>query len=301
MTLPEYAGEAPVPLRCGGATVAEYVVVPAVDRVRGSRPFLHPVRTLTGTVVTDALPEDHRHHLGVSVALQDVNGSNLWGGRTYVRGTGYTWLDDHGRIEHTGWTEPPAPGRLAETLRWYAHDGKPLLDERRLIVATELPGHDAWVLTFEYTLDSPHGTVKLGSPATNGRPGPSGYGGFFWRLAGIDGPPLEVLMSESTVDEADPEEAVNASQGAWVAARRDEYTLMFTGLGRGDHWFVRAAEYPGVCAALAFTRPRRLAPGSQLRRQLRVVIADGGRTRRDIEALTSAARNLPTSRPKRPV
>jgi hypothetical protein len=297
--VPEYAGEAPVPLYCGDTLVAEYVLMPTVDSVRGSRPFLHPVRTLHGTVVTDVLPEDHRHHLGVSVAMQDVNGSNLWGGRTYVRGSGYTWLDDHGRIEHTGWVSPPERERLAHTLRWYGHDGAPLLDEQRLIVATELAGRDAWALTFEYILDSPHGTVTLGSPATNGRPGKAGYGGFFWRASGVDGPPPALLRQDSPSDDADDEESVNGAGTGWVALRRDAYTLVFSGLGRGDHWFVRAAEYPGVCAALAFTRPRRLAPGGALLRRLRIVVADGGRTRREIETLTSAARNLPTSRPKR--
>nr|BFE71341.1 hypothetical protein GCM10020092_046420 [Actinoplanes digitatis] len=53
--------------------------------------------------MTDALPEDHRWHLGVSVAMQDADGVNLWGGRTYVRGQGYTWLEDHGRIAHVEW------------------------------------------------------------------------------------------------------------------------------------------------------------------------------------------------------
>ena len=81
----------------GGTEVAEYVLDPALDARHGPRPYLHPVRTLGGTVVTDALPADHVWHLGASLAVQDVNGSNLWGGRTYVRDVGYTWRDDHGR------------------------------------------------------------------------------------------------------------------------------------------------------------------------------------------------------------
>ncbi|AVT37683.1 PmoA family protein [Plantactinospora sp. BB1] len=107
-------GEDPtgVRLRVHGETVARYVLDdPHVDLRWGRRPYLHPVRTLGGVVVTDTLPEDHRWHLGVSVAMQDVSGTNLWGGRTYVRDAGYTWLDDHGRIVHDRWLpDPPAPG-----------------------------------------------------------------------------------------------------------------------------------------------------------------------------------------------
>ena len=63
------------------------------------RPYLHPVSTLAGTVVTDHLPEDHVWHLGAGVAIQDVDGVNFWGGRTYTRDAGaYVWRKDHGRI-----------------------------------------------------------------------------------------------------------------------------------------------------------------------------------------------------------
>ncbi len=53
-------------------------------------------------MVTDAHPADHDWHLGIGVAVQDVDGWNLWGGRTYVRDQGYQWLGDHGRIDHVG-------------------------------------------------------------------------------------------------------------------------------------------------------------------------------------------------------
>ncbi len=67
------------------------------------RPYLHPVRTLAGTVVTDHQPLDHVWHLGVGVALQDVDGVNFWGGRTYTRAAGeYVWRPDHGSIVRTG-------------------------------------------------------------------------------------------------------------------------------------------------------------------------------------------------------
>ena len=259
-----------VALRVGEWLVAEYVVEPDVDPRLSPRPYLHPVRTLSGVVVSDALPGDHPHHLGVSVAVQDVAKTNLWGGKTYVRGTGYTWLDDHGRMVHAGF-EKRSDHRLVQRLRWCDPADEVLLDERRELTARPLAGRDdAWVLGLSFTLTAPAGRdIELGSPATNGRPGGSGYGGFFWRAPASAVPPD--VFSEA----ADGEESVNGSTERWVALTTDEYGLVFTGLADGDHWFVRAADYPGVCAALAYLRPRVIHAGRSLARHHAVVVVDG--------------------------
>ncbi|MEE6263569.1 DUF6807 domain-containing protein [Plantactinospora sonchi] len=278
-------------LRVRDETVAGYVVEPEIDPRWGPRPYLHPVRTLAGVTVTDTLPEDHRWHLGVSVALQDVSGTNLWGGRTYVRGTGYTWRDDHGRIDHDAWLpDGPPPAEVtgfAERLLWSDPSGGTLLTEERTVRAAELPGRaDAWLLDFGYTLTAPADRdVVLGSPATNGRPGGAGYGGFFWRAA-----PGEASTFTAS---AEGEEAVNGSTDPWVAlvgrsAEGAAYTLVFTGLGDGDHWFVRTGIYPGVCVALAWQRTRPLAAGTALRRRHRIVVADGALTRDDVPLVLPA-------------
>jgi hypothetical protein len=275
----------PALLRVGGRAVAEYVVSPRVDTRLGPRPYLHPVRTLRGTVVTDVLPGDHPHHLGVSMAMQDVNGVNLWGGRTYVRGEGYRWLDNHGQIVHAGWSDC-REDRAADWLRWCAPDGRALLDEvRQMRAAPHAADPSAWVLDVRYTLtNSAGGAVFLGSPATNGRPDKAGYGGFFWRAA-----PGRTRVFDPTTD---VEEEVNGSTAEWVAlvgaGPGAAYTLVFTGLGEGDHWFVRAAEYPGVCVALAFERVREIGPGQRLARHHRVIVADGERTREEAAVLMAA-------------
>ncbi|WP_332107847.1 PmoA family protein [Phytohabitans flavus] len=259
-----------------GRVVADYVVEPDVDPKHGPRPYLHPVRTLGGTTVTDVLPEDHRWHLGVSVAVQDVDGTNLWGGRTYVRDAGYTWLDDHGRIAHESWLAP-ADGdgsRLAERLLWLDPAGETLLVEERTLVASPAPL--GWTLDFAFTLTAPAGgDVSLGSPATNGRPGGAGYGGFFWRLV-----PGEPEVFTSTVE---GEEKCNGSADPWLAVRGTGYTLVFSGLDGDDRWFVRAAGYPGVCAALAWERPLVIPAGGTLSRRYRVLVADGTLDRETIQ------------------
>ena len=247
----------------GEVEVASYVEAPELDVRVGPRPYLHPVRTLGGVTVTDALPYDHPWHLGASVALADVDGVNLWGGRTYVRGAGYTWLDDHGRITHTGWL--PAADGFAERLTWEDPDGKPLLTEQRHVTAALAPG--GWRLNFRYALTAGV-EVTLGSPATNGRTGGAGYGGFFWRLPAGDAHAFTATQQG--------EEAVNGSAEPWVAVTVDRaYTLVFDGLAGADRWFVRTGDYVGVCAALAFEKPLVIAGGETVERRLGVLVADG--------------------------
>ncbi|HEX9999091.1 MAG TPA: PmoA family protein [Actinoplanes sp.] len=258
----------------GGVPVATYVDDPLLDIRLAPRPYLHPVRTLAGTVVTDELCFDHPWHMGASLTMADVNGTNLWGGRTFVRDEGYVWQDDHGRIRHDVWL--PATDGFAEQLLWCDGDGHTLLTERREVAAT--PAALGWELSFRYALTAPpsHG-VSLGSPATNGRTGGAGYGGFFWRF-----PPDPATAFAA--DGSDP----HGSAAAWVAlTAADSYTLVFRGLQGKDRWFVRTSGYVGVCAALAFETPLVIPPGETESRHVRVLVADGTLTPREItEALT---------------
>ncbi|MCZ7422270.1 PmoA family protein [Verrucosispora sp. WMMA2121] len=272
-------------LSVDGTPVARYVLAPDLDARHGPRPYLHPVRTLAGTPVTDALPADHVWHLGASLAVQDVAGTNLWGGRTYVRGTGYTWRADHGRIVHVGW-EDLATDRLDHRLHWCDPTGRVLLTERRVLAASAVPGHDgAWRLDLTSTLTAPADRdVTLGSPATNGRPGGAGYGGFFWRAVAAE--PPEVVTARLT-----GEEQVNGCAEAWVAmtGRAPEggtYTLVFSGLGPGDRWFVRTTMYPGVCVAFAFEETATIRANTSRHGHYRVVVADGRLDRHTAAALT---------------
>ena len=249
-------------LTVGGTAVATYVTDPRLDIRLGPRPYLHPVRTLGGTVVTDTLCHDHPWHLGASLTVADVNGWNLWGGRTFVPGEGYVWPDAHGRIEHENWE--PRDGELGETLRWCDGDGRLLLTERRRLGATAAAG--GWRLTFRYALTAPPDRpVTLGSPATNGRTGGAGYGGFFWRL-----PPGEAVASTDAGDEP------HGSAAERLTVTVDgAYTLVFSGLAGDDRWFVRTGDYNGVCAALAFTDPLVVPAGDTLRRTVTVLVSDG--------------------------
>lgn len=281
-----------------GVPVATVQDGSAVRPTSSPRPYLHPVRTLAGTVVTDHVPEDHVWHLGAGVALQDVNGINFWGGRTYTRDAGaYIWRKDHGRIRTDAVEE--SPGIRQEKLSWVGPDGVPVLREQRQWTWAAV-GSSAWKLTLDFTLESATGdTVLLGSPGSNGRP-QGGYGGFFWRLPQV---------SDATIwtPDARGEDAVHGSVAPWLAwsgtfdagTAAASHVAGDAGLGHPatlvflaspqapDPWFVRHAGYPGVGLSLAWDSAVPAHPGQPVHRSVTVIVTDGFLATQDIEQLIS--------------
>ncbi|MDT0437732.1 MULTISPECIES: PmoA family protein [Streptomyces] len=256
-------------LRVAGRPVGRYVTRPEVPARLSPRPCLHPVTTLAGTTVTEFGPADHLHHLGVGVAVPDVEGHNFWGGRTYVRDRGPTELDNHGTQRHTAF-QLRDPDGFVEELRWIA-GGQELLRERRTVAATQL-APTAWALDFTFSLTNvTPAPLGFGSPATNGRPG-AAYGGFFWRA------PKEADAPRVFTAEGEGESAVHGERADWIALTGAGWTLVLAGATadtRRDPWFVRTAEYPGVGSSLAHRERVPLAPGDTLVRRIVTVVADG--------------------------
>ncbi|MDX3638373.1 PmoA family protein [Streptomyces sp. MB09-02B] len=270
-------------LRVAGRPVGRYLTRPELPERLSPRPYVHPVTTLSGTAVTELSPADHLHHLGVGVAVPDVEGHNFWGGRTYVRDQGPTELDNHGSQRHTAF-QLRDPDGFVEELRWVA-SGRELLRERRTVAATELTD-SAWALDFTFSLtnitDAP---VSIGSPATNGRPG-AAYGGFFWRAR------KEPAAPRVFTAEAEGETEVHGCRADWLALAGETWTLVFAGATdttRRDPWFVRADEYPGVGSSLAHTDRLPIEPGGTAVRRVVTVVADGTLDRDGAAALVRKA------------
>ncbi|MFE6485971.1 PmoA family protein [Streptomyces sp. NPDC057757] len=270
-------------LRIGERPVGRYVTRPELSPRLSPRPYLHPVTTLAGTAVSELSPADHLHHLGVGVAVPDVEGHNFWGGRTYVSGRGPTELDNHGAQRHTSFQLRDPDGFVAE-LRWVAAGGE-LLRERRTVAATELTD-TAWALDFTFSLtNTTSDALSFGSPATNGRQG-AAYGGFFWRARKeADAPNVFTAAAEG-------EDAVHGSRADWLALAGATWTLVFAGATeqtRRDPWFVRTAEYPGVGSSLAHGERLPIAPGETVVRRVVTVVADGLLDRGEAAALVRKA------------
>lgn len=269
-------------LRLGDVVVAEYAAGCDMPANLGPRPYLHRVRTLGGTVVTDVCPVDHPWHLGFSVALQDVDGWNFWGGPTFVRGRGYVDRDDHGYVEHTGFGDV-RDDAFDQRLRWRTARGEALLHEHRRVWARRTAR--GWELGLTTTLsDITDRTLELGSPATNGRPD-AGYGGFFWRLPPTAEPEVFTAAAEGEQD-------VHGAVARWVAYADRDYTLVLTGTDeatRTDPWFVRVDDYPGIGTQFAPRERVVLAPGAALTRSLRVLVCDGVLDSAEAEAWARAS------------
>ncbi|MEV7001385.1 PmoA family protein [Streptomyces sp. NPDC093982] len=270
-------------LRVAGRPVGRYVTRPELPARLSPRPYLHPVTTLAGTAVTELSPADHTHHLGVGVAVPDVEGANFWGGRTFVRDRGPTELDNHGAQRHSAF-QLRDPDGFVEELRWVAA-GAELLRERRTVAATELTAA-AWALDFTFSLTNvTSGPLSVGSPATNGRPG-AAYGGFFWRARKESSAP-DVF----TIDR-DGEQEIHGSRAPWVALAGSTWTLVFAGATertRLDPWFVRAQEYPGVGSSLAAGERLPIPPGETAVRRIVTVVADGRISRLEAASLVRKA------------
>jgi predicted dehydrogenase len=251
------------------------------------RPVLHPVRTLTGVVVTANHPADHDWHCGVGMAIPDVNGTHFWGGGTYVHGQGYVLLDNHGVISG----EPPdlTDHAFTHELQWIGHDGSVQLREQRLISWAAM-NERAWRLSFDTSLRADVG-AEINSPGSKGRSG-GGYGGFFWRFPACDS--VEVFTAQ-----ARGEDEVHGSVAPWVAWSADftagpgisgPATIIVAApdaAEAGEPWFVRVGGYPGLGSALAWERPAILPAGAQLRRRFDVAIADGRLTEAEASALAA--------------
>jgi hypothetical protein len=213
-----------------------------------------------------------------------------------VHGRGYVALPNNGTMVHTGFTRLDAgPERvdIAHTLVWLAEDGTHRITEHRTLHITLLrnaAGPHAWQLAFSTAMTNVGpAPISLGSPHTHGRDG-AGYGGLFWRgPRSFTGGRVRAPAGRSKDDE------LSGTRHDWVAftGQHDDgrsATLVFSDTSVQDEptrWFVRSAEYPGVCAAPFFDTEVVIAPGGTFRFTGAIAVADGARTGADCAALAA--------------
>ena len=139
----------------GGPTLWRYVYAPDSPAAESPRPFIHPLYSRDGDVLTNRRPNDHPWHHGVSFMLTSVDGVNFWGGPSHRAEDGYQWRNDQGQQRHLGWVEQ-APERLLEQLEWInpqAEDAVVLQEERELLTTLT---DDGWSLEWVSRLTNPH-------------------------------------------------------------------------------------------------------------------------------------------------
>ena len=100
--------------------LAEYVHRPTDVQLESPRPYLSPIRTCGGELVSLFRPHDHVWHKGIAWSLPVVGDENFWGGPTFVSGQGYVQLPNNGtqraprRSSEPVGCRGPAPARIVE-------------------------------------------------------------------------------------------------------------------------------------------------------------------------------------------
>lgn len=274
--------------------IATYAYDPQVPDVESRKPYLHPVRTLGGALVSAYRPHDHRWHKGVQMTVSHLSGQNFWGGDSYRHGQGYVPLDNVGRMRHERFDAMEVSDsrvRLVQALTWVTSTGQEWVAEsRQLTVHGVDVERGTWVLDFATELVNIRGEdLQVGSPTTHGRPA-AGYTGFFWRgPRGFTGG--EVL----TADGGGPEAMGRTSPWLAYTGQHDEVdgaaTLVFlAGATSGSvplRWFVRNDPFPAVNPSPAFSEEVTIPPGEALALRHRLVVVDRPWRREDIEAYLS--------------
>ncbi|RKN42368.1 PmoA family protein [Streptomyces hoynatensis] len=276
----------------GDVEILSYVYRPDPEPFESRKPYAHPLRTLSGHLVSGYRPNDHRWHKGLQMTASHLSEQNFWGGNSYLHGQGYQRIPERvGWMRHDGFTRVEAAGEraeFAEELTWINHGGQEWARElRTLAVHSAEPAEGAWALDWSIRLTNVRGEpLHFGSPTTAGRE-MAGYTGLQWR-GPRDFTGGQVLLPSGPI--ADQEAmGTPAAEAPWLGfvAEHDDVdahsTLLFVHAPENageaaihpSHWFVRSSPIPTVAFSWAFFEEFELAPGESFAYRYRVVVADG--------------------------
>lgn len=271
-----------IQVTAAGRELCSYVYRPADDPTESPRPYVHPLRTLGGALVSVYRPHDHVWHKGLAWSLPYVGDQNFWGGKTYAPETGYVQQDNNGSMDHQRTVELEVAAervRFRHELAWHARHGRHLIDEDRTLTVALDPGASAWGLVFDTTMTNVSAeALELASPTTKGRDN-AGYGGLFWRG------PRSFTNGRILAPQGSGGDELRGQRAPWMGftGRHDEDVTSSSLVVVDDaanvrhppQWFVRSADFAGVCPAPFFSEVLTFEPGQALRFRYAVVVADG--------------------------
>ncbi len=282
----------------GGVEIADYVYVPSTPPQEARKPYIHPLRTLGGALVSAFRPWDHRWHKGFQMTWSHVGDQNFWGGKTFSVEKGYEWRDNVGSMRHEGFDAfevGEAELRFVERLTWVTRAGESWMEESRTIRVHGIDvARGTWTLDFATELRNVRGApIELGSPTTHGREN-AGYTGWFWRG------PRSWTGGEILAAGGKGGEQMMGDTAEWLAivGNHDEVDgaatmLVFAGTSSAAvpiRWFVRSEPFAAINPSPAFAEEIVLAPGESLALAHRVVVADGAWSRAELDALARERR-----------
>ncbi|MFF5842717.1 PmoA family protein [Streptomyces massasporeus] len=269
-----------VTVRDGDTELFRYVYQPDTVQLESPKPYIHPLRTRAGKVVSLFRPHDHVWHKGIAWSLPHVGEENFWGGPTYIHGRFYVQLENNGRQAHRRVVDldrTDGAATFTHDLDWTTQSGALFFTERRTLRASLISPH-AWALTFETRMTNVSGRdVAMGSPTTKGREN-AGYGGLFWRG------PRSFTGGQFVTEEGMAGDEVRGRRMEWMgfAGRHDEtdaqsLVLMLDDTANPSHppqWFARTEEFACLNPAPFFSEELTVENGATVRFRYGVGIAD---------------------------
>lgn len=269
-----------IQVTAGDSELFSYVYRPSDPTLESPRPYLHPIRTLGGDLVSVYRPHDHLWHKGMTWSMPHFGHENFWGGPTFSLANGYEQLDNNGSMDHDRVDALDVSEdliRFSHTLSWHTQAGAHVVDESRTL--TTRLSDDGWVLGFETSMINVSGeTIQIGSPTTAGRPN-AGYGGLFWRG------PRSFTGGTVLAPQGLGRDELRGQRAAWMgfSGKHDEVergsTLIIADATDNPRhppeWFVRSEDFAAVCPAPFFSEELPFEPGETLAFRYAVLVADG--------------------------
>lgn len=284
-----------VVVRDGDVELFRYTYAPDHPQLESPRPYLHPLRTRGGDLVSLYRPHDHVWHKGISWALPVVDEENFWGGGSYVHGRGYVLLPNNGEQRSVGEVEVTVGAEIsiAHELHWVTQAGERWFEERRVLRAA-LISPAAWALIFDTTMTNVRGAdISIGSPTTRGRDN-AGYGGLFWRG------PRSFTGGTLVAPGVQGSDELRGQRHEWMAFAGDHdgvdrsSLLLMLDDDRNPHhppqWFARSDEFAALNPAPFFSQETVVAAGAALHHRYGIGVAEG--SAEEAPALADAVRGL---------
>lgn len=267
-------------LRIGDTEVGHYRAAdPGIPAVNTPKPYLHPLRTLSGVAFTGFAPDDHPWHHGLEFAFPRVGAHNLWGGGTYFGpDDGYVVVEDQGRIAHRGWTSIGDDGTFTQRIDWIGHAEEHLIAEHRnhRLSAAVAAGVDGWMLQLDSTLRNLGAeSVRLETPAQRGRDD-GGYGGWFLRFA--EGFTADRLTVDGEVaDGSGAHGSTFVIEGRTLAGDAVTIGMHYgPGANAGERrWLYRFTPFSLAGFAVAYQDGLSITAGSEISFSHRIAVFDG--------------------------
>jgi hypothetical protein len=236
------------------------------------RPFVHPLVTPAGHVLSRQAPEDHPWHHALWFTIKFVDGDNFW-----------EEFAPFGTLVHDG-QPATSDDTVTGTLDWVRPDGTIALRSHRTLSAGAVRDGTWWALDWTETLVAEAGDVVLDRTPFEGW---GGYGGLTLRGAG-DWTDTRLLLDDGSSHDrvlgvgsrwcdlsGSVASAPPASAGVLLCDHPDNprHPVPFYASTRaatyGEGW-------SNFCnAAFLWADPLRLAAGEELSMRYRVVVHDG--------------------------